>query len=97
LYDERVGGAEARLAGAAGAAAARAGVGAARRHLAAGLHHRVDPARGPAGWECRIEADEPGPGEGLPWSGRYVYDPAAIRPRRGEIPPTDNGDLLVDH
>jgi hypothetical protein len=44
------------------------------------------------GWECRIEADEPGPGEGLPWGGRYVYDPAAIRPRYGSAPPDSAGD-----
>ena len=36
-------------------------------------------------WECVITADEP-PGS-PPWAGRYVYDPAAIRPRHGEVPP----------
>ena len=36
-------------------------------------------------WDCVITADEP-PG-GSPWQGRYVYDPLAIRPRDGEVPP----------
>jgi hypothetical protein len=36
-------------------------------------------------WECVITADEPDGGP--PWRGRYIYDPAAIRPRYGEISP----------
>jgi hypothetical protein len=36
-------------------------------------------------WEAVIAADEP-PG-GPPWQGRYVYDPATIRPRYGDSPP----------
>ena len=36
-------------------------------------------------WDCILTADEP-PG-GLPWQGRYVYDPLTIRPRHGEVPP----------
>ena len=36
-------------------------------------------------WDCVITADEP-PG-GLPWQGRYVYDPLTIRPRHGEVLP----------
>lgn len=38
------------------------------------------------GWECLIEAEDE-PGEGLPWSGRYVFDPAAVRPRYASTPP----------
>jgi hypothetical protein len=36
-------------------------------------------------WECVISADEPGGSP--PWQGRYVYDPAAIRPRYGDNTP----------
>ena len=36
-------------------------------------------------WEVVIAADEPG-GQ-PPWQGRYIYDPAAIRPRHGDGPP----------
>jgi hypothetical protein len=43
----------------------------------------TDP--GKPGWECAISADEPSCGP--PWQGRYVYDPAAIRPRHGDDPP----------
>jgi hypothetical protein len=43
----------------------------------------TDP--GKAGWECAITADEPAGGP--PWQGRYVYDPATIRPRHGDVPP----------
>jgi hypothetical protein len=39
---------------------------------------------GGRGWECAIAADGP---QDLPWQGRYVYDPLAIRPRHGDIPP----------
>jgi len=38
--------------------------------------------QGAPGWDCVILADEP-PG-GVPWQGRYVYDPAAIRRRDGD-------------
>ena len=40
---------------------------------------------GGTGWDCLITADEP-PGS-APWQGRYIYDPAAIRPRDGDAPP----------
>ena len=40
---------------------------------------------GAPGWDCVILADEP-PGS-VPWQGRYVYDPAAIRRRDGDTPP----------
>jgi hypothetical protein len=43
----------------------------------------TDP--GGAGWDCLIKADEPF--DGVPWQGRYVYDPATIRPRDGDTPP----------
>jgi hypothetical protein len=37
------------------------------------------------GWQCQIKAER---GEdNPPWSGHYVYDPAAIRPRYGSQPP----------
>jgi len=42
---------------------------------------------GAPGWHCVILADEP-PG-GVPWQGRYVYNPAAIRPRDGDTPPAE--------
>ena len=35
--------------------------------------------------DYNVMADEP-PGS-PPWAGRYVYDPAAIRPGHGEVPP----------
>jgi hypothetical protein len=38
-----------------------------------------------AGWELVIAAD--GPQGGVPWQGRYVYDPRAIRPRRSDTAP----------
>ena len=38
----------------------------------------------PRDWQCQVEAD---PDDGRPWPGRYVYDPAAIRPRYGTQPP----------
>ncbi len=56
----------------------------------AGTWHRgliqywIMPASG--SWEVMITADEP-PG-GLPWQGRYIYDPATIRPRDGDVLPT---------
>ena len=37
------------------------------------------------GWDCVILADEPG--DGVPWQGRYHYDPQAIRQRHGDTPP----------
>ena len=43
----------------------------------------TDP--GGVGWDCLILADEPF--SGVPWQGRYIYDPATIRPRDGDTPP----------
>ena len=44
------------------------------------------------GWECQIEPESDSPPGGLPPGGRYVYDPAAIRPRyRGEAAPSRRG------
>lgn len=40
---------------------------------------------GPGGWDVVIIEDEPG--DGVPWQGRYRYDPQAIRQRHGETPP----------
>jgi hypothetical protein len=37
------------------------------------------------GWECVIMADEPA--DRPSWQGRYVFDPASIRPRHGDTPP----------
>jgi hypothetical protein len=37
------------------------------------------------GWECVIMADEPA--DAPPWQGRYIFDPASIRPRHGDTPP----------
>jgi hypothetical protein len=44
---------------------------------------------GAPGWDCVILADEPQ--GGVPWQGRYVYDPAAIRRRDGDTPPGEPG------
>src|SRR5690348_17998723 len=46
-------------------------------------------------WECVITADEP-PGD-LPWQGRYVYDPLAIRPRHGDDAPALRAPASVLH
>jgi WD40 repeat protein len=44
------------------------------------------PSHGKSGFDCQIEAEQPA---GHPqWSGRYVYDPRAIRPRHGDRPPS---------
>ena len=40
---------------------------------------------GAPGWECVILADEPA--SGVPWQGRYVYDPTTIRRRDEDTPP----------
>jgi hypothetical protein len=42
---------------------------------------------GAPGWDCVILADEPA--GGVPWQGRYVYEPAAIRRRDGDTPPAE--------
>jgi hypothetical protein len=38
-----------------------------------------------AGWDVVIVAGEPSPGP--PWQGRYLFDPASIRPRHTSQPP----------
>jgi hypothetical protein len=43
----------------------------------------TDP--GQTGWDCLIMADEPF--SGVPWQGRYIYEPATIRPRDEDTPP----------
>jgi hypothetical protein len=45
--------------------------------------------QGAPGWDCVILADEPA--GGVPWQGRYVYDPATIRRRDGDTPPGEPG------
>jgi hypothetical protein len=37
------------------------------------------------GWDCQIEPDGDSQQSGLPRGGRYVYDPAAIRPRNQQL------------
>ena len=43
------------------------------------------------GWECQIELESESPPGGLPRGGRYVYDPAAIRPATAARPPPHPG------
>jgi WD40 repeat protein len=43
------------------------------------------PSHGKSRFECQIQAEQPA--EHPLWSGRYVYDPRAIRPRHSDHPP----------
>ena len=81
-----------------GAAPACAGVGLASRYLVPGADHRLDRPGTRPGWDCQIMPAGDSPSAGLLRGGRYVYDPAAMRPPyRDEAAPDSHGEDWPRH